>query len=330
MIRIILCLAVFLSFANAEAMEKVVILGSGPAGLTSAIIAGQADLSPLVIEGEQCEGQLEIIHKIDNYPGFPEEIGGKELLLRFREQAIKFGARVEGEGRIKEVDLETRPFKIIFENDNIIETETLIIAQGVTKKWLGLDSEQELRGKGVMSTSICKRKDFEGKAVAVVGGGHAALQEALTIAEFASSVTIVNRSKTFNASAYHQNEVFSNEKIQVLYETEVNDILDISEDKVTGLALESKNGETFTLPVEGVVIAIGSTPNSVIFNGKLELTADGHVAISGKTTETNIPGVFAAGDVSEVSYGRVITAAGTGAMAALDTIKYLTLKLGRN
>lgn len=308
-----------------ESHEQVVIIGGGPAGMTSALVTGQAELHPLVIEGPQCTGQLEIIHLIDNYPGFLEEINGAELLSLFRQQAVKFGARFDHR-KIVKIDFSERPFRITLEDGDSILSDSIIAASGVEKKWLGLENEEKLRGKGVMSTSICKREEFEGKEVAIVGGGHAALQEALTIAEFASKVTIINRSTFFNASAYHQNLAFSNDKIKILYQTEVEDILDPEQDHVTEIVLKnSQNGETFRLPTDGVVIAIGSSPNTSLFQDQATLTPSGHLALPGKNTQTSIPGFFAAGDVSELSYGRVITAAGTGAMAAIDAIKFLNL-----
>lgn len=307
-----------------ETHENVVIIGAGPAGTTSAMIAGQADLNPLVIEGPTCTGQLEIIHLIDNYPGFLEEVSGAELLSLFRQQAVRYGARYDSR-EIVEIDLSNRPFQITLNDGDVILSESIIAAQGVTKKWLGLENEEKLLGKGVMGTSICKRGEFEGKEVAVVGGGHAALQEALTIAEFASKVTLVNRSTAFNASAYHQNLVFSNAKIEIIYQTEVEDILDPAQGHVTELRLKnSKTGEKSSLPVDGVVIAIGSSPNTDLFKDQIQLTPTRHLALPNKNTQTSVQGVFAAGDVSELSYGRVITAAGTGAMAALDTIRFLT------
>lgn len=315
-----------ISFASDE-IEKVVILGSGPAGLTSAILTGQASLNPLVVEGPKCLGQLEIIHKIDNYPGFPEEIGGDELLKKFREQALKFGTHFENSSNVVEINLEQRPFQILFEDGKVVYAEALIIAQGVTKRWLGLESEQLLRGKGVMGTSVCQKEKYQDKIVTVVGGGHAALQEALLISEFASKVYLINRSDKFNASVYHQNLAFANSKIEIIYNSDVEEIQDLAQDHVTSVSVRNlKTDQMQNFATDGVVIAIGSTPNTDIFKGKLELTASGHIALKGKNMSTSVEGVFAAGDASEMSYGRVIVASGTGGMAALDAIKFLSAK----
>lgn len=320
-----LCLVLATAFVTVNAeVEKVVILGKGPAGLSAAIFSGQANLSPLVLTGPECTTQLGIIHSIDNYPGFPEPIPGKELLQRFQEQAIKFGTRIDDESVVIDVDLESRPFQLFLESGETIFTESLIIAQGVNRNWLGLDAEEKLKGKGVMGTSICHKEECEGKIVAVVGGGHAALQEAIMISEYASSVILINRSNKFNASMYHQEIAFANDKIRILYDTDVVNILDVEQEKVTGIEVANKlTKEKTKISVDGVVIAIGSKPNSNVFEGQLELTQSGHIALPGKTTQTSVPGVFAAGDVSEITYGRVSVAAGAGAMAALDVIKYL-------
>lgn len=320
-----ICLVLATSFLAATAeVEKVVILGKGPAGLSAAIFSGQANLRPLVLTGPECTTQLGIIHSIDNYPGFPEPIPGKELLDRLQEQAVKFGTRIDDESVVIEVDLENRPFRLLLENGDTIFTESLIIAQGVNRNWLGLEAEEMLKGKGVMGTSICHKEECEGKIVAVVGGGHAALQEAIMISEYASSVILINRGNKFNASMYHQELAFANDKIRILFDTEVTEILDSAQEKVTGIELSNKvTKEKTKISVDGIVIAIGSTPNSNIFDGKLELTKSGHIALPGKTTQSSVPGVFAAGDVSELTYGRVAVSSGTGAMAALDAIKYL-------
>lgn len=309
----------------AASVEKVVILGGGPAGLSAAIFTAQANLNPLVLTGSDCGGQMSIIHSIDNFPGFPEQIPGKELLERFQIQAEKFGARVNKNSIVVDADLQSRPIVLFLENGDAVYTETLIIAQGVNRSWLGLEAEQKLQGKGVMGTSLCSREEYLGKSVAVVGGGHAALQEAIMISEFASSVFLINRSDKFNASNYHQELAFANEKIQIFYESDVIEIADVEADKVTGITVHNRtSNEKISLPVDGVVIAIGSKPNSNIFDGQLELTATGHIHLPEKNTQTSVPGVFAAGDITERAYGRAAIAAGAGAMAALDVVRFLT------
>lgn len=307
-------------------VEKLVIIGSGAAGSSAAIFAGQANISPLVIQDTDCKAQMALIHKIDNYPGMLEEIDGHELLTRFREQAQFFGARFQ-EGSVIEVDLLNRPFRIELCDGSSIYAESIIIASGGEKRWLGIPNEQALRGKGVVGATFCRGIDFTGKNVIVVGGGHAALQEAQYISDKAKSVIIVNRSKYFNASKFHQELVFNNEKINILYDTEIDNILDISQNKVTGVVLRNKTNQKIeTLDADIVLIAIGSKPNSELFKDQLELTADGQIVINGKNMSTSIPGVFAAGDVSDVAYGRVVISAGAGAMAAMDAIRYLSTK----
>lgn len=312
-----------LSSLHSHVIEKVVIIGSGAVGASAAIFTGQAKLTPLVIQDNDCKAQMALIHSIDNYPGVLEDIEGVELLNKFRQQAQNFGARFV-DGSVEAVDLLNKPFRIDLANGEQIYTETLIIASGTEKRWLGIPNEQALRGKGVVSATFCKDSDFTHKNVVVVGGGHAALQEALFIANVADKVTIVNRSNVFNASKFHQEQVFNNSKISVLYNTEVDDILDPRKNKVTSVILRDKiNNQITTLPADYVLIAIGSQPNSKLFKGQLELTDSGHIVVNGKNTSTNIPGVFAAGDVTEVAYGRVVIAAGAGAMSAMDAIRYL-------
>lgn len=312
-------------------VEKVVIIGSGAAGSSAAIFAGQAGLNPLVIVNSDCNAQMALIHNIDNYPGIVDPIDGYELLQNFRSQAEKFGASFITE-TVEAVNVTDFPFEIELSNGSVIYSESLIIASGSNKRWLNLSTESELRGKGVVSATFCKDIDYKDKNVVVAGGGHAALQEALYISDLAKSITIINRSEKFNASKFHQDEAFDKEKIDVIYNSEIIEIKDVSEKKVTGVVVKNaKTSEIYEVPADVVIVAVGSEPNSKIFNGQLEMTSSDNIIIKGNTTATNVPGVFAAGDVTNTSYGRVVIAAGTGAMAALDAAKYLeSLKQQKN
>lgn len=309
---------------GAYEVEEVVILGAGAAGSSAAIFVGQANLKPLVIQDSDCNAQMALIHNIDNYPGIYDEVEGIALLNTFRQQAEKFGARFNEKDTVVDVDLQNFPFRIELFSGKIIYSKTLIIAAGTKKKWLGLPNETALRGKGVIAASFCKDTNFVDKKIVVIGGGHAALQEAHHLAQVAKEVTLVNRGDKFNASRFHQDLVFSNDKIKVIYETEVEDILDVSEGKVTGVILKDNHSKkTYQIPADILLVAIGNKPNSDLFKDQLELSPSGQVVINGKNSMTSVPGVFAAGDVSDVSYGRVVIAAGAGGMAAMDAIHYL-------
>lgn len=305
-------------FAN---VEKLVILGAGPAGLTSAIYTGQADLSPLVIEGEECEGQLETVYHMENYPGFPQGINGDELVQLMKEQAKKFGARFQ-HGSVVEVDLSIRPFRLKLSSDKWIFAETLIIALGSSKRWLGLESEEILKGKGVCGSASCEAPNFKGKEVVVVGGGDAALEEALALTEYAEKVTIIHRNRKLNGAFYLVERIVHHPKIQVILNSGVDEILDISKGKVTGIVLRNlETQETLKIDCEGVFVSIGRNLNTALFKDQLKLTAQGLIAVKYPTTQTSVPGVYAAGDVCDTIYRKAITAAGSGCMAALDIIR---------
>jgi len=304
-------------------VEEVVILGSGAAGSSAAIFTAQANRHPLVIQDIDCKAQMALIHTIDNYPGMLEEVEGVDLLNRFRTQAKAFGARFQ-EGSVLEVDLLNRPFRIKLSDGQTIHAKTLIIAAGTVKQWLELPNEQALRGRGVISASFCKQTNFKDKKVIVIGGGHAALQEAHFLSAVAKKVILVNRGSTFNASKFHQDLVMNNKKIEIIYNTKVEDVLDVSRGLFTSVVLKNKQtNEISEIPADILLVAIGNTPNSKLFKDQLEVSPKGQIVIHGKNSSTNIPGVFAAGDVSDVSYGRVVIAAGSGAMAALDATRYL-------
>lgn len=323
---IVFQICIFVGSLQAAGVEKLVIIGSGPAGSSAAIFAGQANLKPLVIQDVDCNSQMALIHKIDNYPGVLEEVDGIQLLNKFREQAQRFGARFQ-EGSLARIDLLNHPFTLELESGEILLTESIIIAAGTQKKWLGLPSEEALKGKGVVSATFCRDLDFSNLRVVVVGGGHAALQEAHYIAERAKEVIIVNRSNKFNASLFHQQQVFDHEKIDIIYDTEVVDILDPKKNKVSAIVLRNRHtGVETTMAADSILVAIGNAPNSELFKNQLKMLPTGQIVINGKNTSTNIPGVFAAGDITDVSYGRVVIAAGAGGMAAMDVLRYLDSK----
>ncbi|QQS34389.1 MAG: thioredoxin-disulfide reductase [Acidobacteriota bacterium] len=314
--------------------RKVVILGSGPAGLTAAIYAGRAQLDPLVIDGPQPGGQLTITTDVENYPGFAEGIMGPALMEQFRSQAERFGTEIINVW-IDNVDLSARPFtlnaKTSADSDDIvkvIKAETLIIATGASAKWLDIPGEapvpEGLGGNGVSACATCDGFFFRGKPIVVVGGGDTAMEEALFLTKFASKVTVVHRRDEFRASKIMQDRVLAHEKIDVLWNTEVKEIHGTKETGVESVTLYNNvSNETTTFPTEGVFIAIGHEPNTKLFRGVLDMDETGYLITEGRTTKTNIPGVFASGDAQDSYYRQAITAAGTGCMAAIDAERFL-------
>lgn len=303
-------------------IRDVVIIGTGPAGLTAAIYASRANLEPLVVDGEQPGGQLMITSDIENYPGFPEGISGPEMMGRFREQAARFGAKFV-HGSVSDVDLSRRPFCISLAGKCEILTRTLIIATGANARWLGLPSEEKYRGRGVSACATCDGFFFKDSHVFVVGGGDTAMEEAFFLTRFASKVSVVHRRKEFRASRIMSLRVEKNPKITLELNQVVDEILG-DEQKVTGIRL--KNVETGKLTehaCDGVFIAIGHTPNSKIFEQQLDIDEYGYIETAKTSAETNVPGVFACGDVQDYTYRQAITAAGSGCMAALDAERYL-------
>ena len=302
-------------------MYDVAIIGSGPAGLTAAIYSCRAELKTAVIEGMSSGGQLMITSTVDNFPAFPEGIQGPELMNRIRKQAVKFGAEIIS-GDVKTADLDSRPF-VLTVGSNTIEARSLIIATGSSSRWMGLASETALRGKGVSACATCDGFFFTGKEIAVVGGGDAAIEEATFLTRFASKVTVIHRRDELRASKAMQKMVFDNEKITFAWDSVVEDILGVEENKVIGIRLKNvKTGEISDLPVEGVFIAIGHDPATKIFEGKIELDEHGYI-VTKENTKTSVPGVFAAGDVQDPRYRQAISAAGSGCMAAIDALKFL-------
>jgi thioredoxin reductase (NADPH) len=306
--------------------KEVVILGSGPAGLTAAIYAARANLNPLVVEGPEPGGQLMITTDVENYPGFANGIMGPILMDEFRGQAARFGTEFLA-GWVSKADLSRRPFTLETE-DHIINAETLIIASGASAKWLGIPGEaptpQGLGGNGVSACATCDGFFFKGKPLVVVGGGDTAMEEATFLTKFANGVTVVHRRDALRASKIMQDKAFKNEKIDFIWDTGVQEILGTRESGVTGVRLKDlKTGEERVFPTEGVFIAIGHQPNTELFRGQLDMDDVGYIKTRDRSTATNIPGVFACGDAQDSVYRQAVTAAGTGCMAAIDAERFL-------
>jgi thioredoxin reductase (NADPH) len=306
--------------------RNVVIIGSGPAGLTAAIYAARANLFPLVIEGGAPNlpgGQLMITSDVENFPGFAEGILGPELMTQMRDQAARVGAEFLTEN-VSEVDFSQRPFHIKTDGDHEFQAKTAIITTGASAKWLGLPSETALYGKGVSACATCDGFFFRGKEVVVVGGGDTALEEANYLARMASKVTIVHRRDTLRASQIMQKRAFDNPKIAFVWNSAVKQIHDPEVGKVTGVTLINvQTDETTFLPTDGVFIAIGHTPNTQLFAGQLTTDQNGYLITTPGRPLTNVPGVFAAGDVQDTIYKQAVTAAGSGCQAAMDAERFL-------
>ena len=300
--------------------EKVVIIGSGPAGLTAAIYAARAGLDPLMVEGMERGGQLMITTDVENYPGFPDGIMGPDLMEQMRKQAERFGTRIIS-SNVTAVDFAQRPFTISVGSDDY-EAETVIISTGASARWLGVPGEEKLRGFGVSACATCDGFFFRDKELVVVGGGDSAMEEALFLTKFATKVTVVHRRDEFRASTIMANRVLEHPKIDVIWDSVVKEIT--GDSVVSGVVLENmKTREQTEFATDGVFVAIGHDPNTSVFDGALDLDEDGYILTDPGTTNTSVPAVFAAGDVTDKIYRQAVTAAGMGCQAALDAERLL-------
>ncbi len=305
---------------------KCLIIGSGPAGYTAAIYASRADLNPIVYQGMEPGGQLTTTTEVDNFPGYPEGIDGPAMMEQFQKQAERFGADIRW-GVATEIDTTQRPFKVKIDDGNELLAETVIIATGATAKYLGLESEEKFKGGGVSACATCDGFFYKGKDVAVVGGGDTAAEEATYLANLCNKVYLIHRRDQLRASKAMQNKVLNTPNIEVLWDTEVKEI--VGEVKGFTKALNgailvnNKTNKEFKIDIEGFFVAIGHKPNTDIFKGKLDMDETGYLITKPDSTATNVPGIFAAGDVQDKHYRQAITAAGTGAMAAIEAERFL-------
>jgi thioredoxin reductase (NADPH) len=304
-----------------ETERDIIIIGSGPAGLTAGVYTARANLKPLIIEGLFAGGQLMLTTGVENFPGFRDGIMGPDLMAEMRAQAERFGAEII-QGDVTTVDLSSRPFRVVTA-EATCSAKALIIATGASAKLLGLPSERKLMGHGVSTCATCDGFFFRGKPIAVVGGGDSALEEAIFLTKFASKVTLVHRRDAFRGSKIMQDKALANPKIEVAWNSVVETINDTAKGEVTGIVLRDvRTGTTREVPVDGAFVAIGHTPNTGLFAGQLDLDTNGYINTH-DGTETTVPGVFACGDVQDHTYRQAITAAGSGCMAALDAERFI-------
>ena len=304
--------------------SKVLILGSGAAGCTAAIYAARANLQPIMVHGMQPGGQLTITTEVENYPGFADVIQGPWLMEQMVEQAEKVGTKIIDD-LIVDVDFSTRPFTCTGDSGDVYTGDTVIVATGASAKWLGLESEQKYSGFGVSACATCDGFFYRDKPVAVIGGGNTAVEEALFLTNFASKVTLIHRRDELRAEKIMQDRLMRHEKIDVAWDTVLEEVVGTQDPPgVTGAKLKNvKTGDSQDLEVDGVFIAIGHDPNTKVFQGKLDMDDEGYLITAPDSTATNIPGVFAAGDVKDKIYRQAVTAAGMGCMAALEAEKYI-------
>lgn len=302
-------------------VHEVLILGSGPAGLTAAVYTARANLTPLLIDGSQPGGQLTLTTDVENFPGFPKGIMGPQLIQDMRSQAERFGTQFR-QGHVTKVDFQTRPFRITVDDEDTVEAKTVIISTGASANLLGLPSESRLMGHGVSTCATCDGFFFRGKDIAVIGGGDSAVEEATFLTKFASKVTLVHRRDKLRASKIMQDRAMKNEKIAFKWNSQLEEVL--GGDVVTGVRLlNNQTNQTEEISLSGVFVAIGHTPNTSLFKGQVDMDEQGYIRTQPARTLTNVPGVFAAGDVQDSRYRQAVTAAGSGCMAALDAERFL-------
>jgi thioredoxin reductase (NADPH) len=304
-----------------DELRNVIVIGSGPAGFTAALYDARADLEPLVLKGLEAGGQLMLTTDVENYPGFADGILGPELMDQMEKQAQRFGAEILPV-HVTEVDLSSRPF-LVKAGDQAWRARTLILATGATARWLGIPGEEKLRGRGVSACATCDGFFFRNRELLVVGGGDTAMEEAMFLTKFASKVTIVHRRDAFRASKVMQDRVFANDKIAVAWNTVLEEI--VGDDAVTGVVVRDVvSGERRELATDGVFMAIGHDPTTGLFRDQLPMDDAGYLLVHEPSTETDVPGVFAAGDVTDHTYRQAVTAAGQGCKAAIDAERFLT------
>ena len=303
--------------------RKTLILGSGPAGYTAAIYAARANLEPVLLAGNQPGGQLTITNDVENYPGYPNGIMGPEMMQHFRDQAARFGTVIKDVMATK-VDMSERPFTVEDQNGEVYTSETLIISTGASALYLGLENETKLQGRGVSACATCDGFFFKNKHVYVVGGGDTACEEATFLTKYASKVSMVVRRDQMRASKIMQQRALNHDKIEVLWDTQVTDVLDVEQGRVTGLELtSSETGDKRQVDADGLFLAIGHKPNTELFTGALDMDDVGYLKTQPGKTAMNVPGVFAAGDCQDSYYRQAVTAAGTGCMAAIEAERWL-------
>lgn len=309
-----------IDFAGAE-YHKVVIIGTGPAGLTAALYAARANLAPAVFQGPEPGGQLITTTDVENYPGFPDGIMGPQMMEQFEQQAARFGADLRY-GTVTSADFSERPFRLVVDEETPVVAEAVVVSTGASAQYIGLENERRLLGHGVSACATCDGAFFRDQEVAVVGGGDTAMEEALFLTRFASRVYVIHRRDAFRASQIMQDRVLSHEKVEVIWNTTVTDVL--GDKEVDGLVIENvETGDVRTLPVQGFFVAIGHKPNTEIFGEQLKKNEMGYIITKPDSTYTSVEGVFACGDAQDHVYRQAVTAAGTGCMAAIDAERWL-------